>query len=435
MNTDMDNVDNEQNCGSDWPVRCGTGCNHDVRVAVLPCKEDVEAELLKMGASPAGIEIMAEKGVFRTVILRNVPIKAALIIKQEMLAKGGEAALPHSAIGLCADSCDILLMGTLRQYERVIHTLALQPFGLLGIAREIQCALASYDGRPESICIGGRTFLCGERTYIMGILNVTPDSFSDGGAYTTADSAFEHAMEMLEAGADIIDIGGESTKPGVDPLPLGEELERVLPIVKRLASQTDAVISIDTYKAEVAERCLDLGAHIINDVSALRGEGDMASVVSRYNAPVVLMHSKGRPTHMQADPTYECVVREVYSFLAERMEYACERGVSPCNIILDPGIGFGKTPQHNLELMRRLAEFKSLGRPILVGTSRKSTIGKVLHKPVSDRVWGTAATVATAIMSGADIVRVHDVREMAMVAQMTDAICRGWRGEEDGHES
>jgi len=431
----MDNVHNEQVCRSDSCKKQSKACRHDARVAVLTCKKDVESELLRMGVSRAGTDIMSSKGVFRTVVVRDVPIKAALIIKQEMLAKGGEAALPYSAAGLSVESCDLLLMGTLRQYERVLVNLRLQPFGLPAIARQIECALASYDGRPESICFGGRTFLCGERTYIMGILNVTPDSFSDGGEHDTADSAFRHAMEMLEAGADIIDIGGESTRPGADPLPVDEELQRVLPIVERLASQTDAVISIDTYKAEVAERCLDFGAHIINDVSALRGDGDMASVISRYNAPVVLMHSKGRPTHMQADPTYECVVGEVYGFLAERMAYACERGISPCNIILDPGIGFGKTPQHNLEIMRRLAEFKSLGRPILMGTSRKSTIGKVLQKPVQDRIWGTAATVAMAIAAGADIVRVHDVAEMAMVARMTDAIIRGWRGEEDGHGS
>jgi dihydropteroate synthase len=431
----MDNVHNEQVCRSDSCKKQSKACRHDARVAVLTCKKDVESELLRMGVSRAGTDIMSSKGVFRTVVVRDVPIKAALIIKQEMLAKGGEAALPYSAAGLSVESCDLLLMGTLRQYERVLVNLRLQPFGLPAIARQIECALANYDQCPESISFRGRTFLCGERTYIMGILNVTPDSFSDGGEHDTADSAFRHAMDMLEAGADIIDIGGESTRPGADPLPVDEELQRVLPIVERLASQTDAVISIDTYKAEVAERCLDFGAHIINDVSALRGDGDMASVISRYNAPVVLMHSKGRPTHMQADPTYECVVGEVYGFLAERMAYACERGISPCNIILDPGIGFGKTPQHNLEIMRRLAEFKSLGRPILRGTSRKSTIGKVLQKPVQDRIWGTAATVAMAIAAGADIVRVHDVAEMAMVARMTDAIIRGWRGEEDGHGS
>lgn len=431
----MDNVHNEQVCRSDSCKKQSKACRHDARVAVLTCKKDVESELLRMGVSRAGTDIMSSKGVFRTVVVRDVPIKAALIIKQEMLAKGGEAALPYSAAGLSMESCDLLLMGTLRQYERVLVNLRLQPFGLPAIARQIECALANYDQCPESISFRGRTFLCGERTYIMGILNVTPDSFSDGGEHDTADSAFRHAMDMLEAGADIIDIGGESTRPGADPLPVDEELQRVLPIVERLASQTDAVISIDTYKAEVAERCLDFGAHIINDVSALRGDGDMASVISRYNAPVVLMHSKGRPTHMQADPTYECVVGEVYGFLAERMAYACERGISPCNIILDPGIGFGKTPQHNLEIMRRLAEFKSLGRPILMGTSRKSTIGKVLQKPVQDRIWGTAATVAMAIAAGADIVRVHDVAEMAMVARMTDAIIRGWRGEEDGHGS
>jgi dihydropteroate synthase len=411
----------------------GDGGSVGARVVVLDSEDAVRAELGAMGVSRAGTDIMTPKDVFRAVRLYEVPLRAALMMKQEMLAKGGEAALPYAAAGLCGERCDVLLTGTIRQFGRLTETLRLQPFGLPGIAREIDAALAAFDGTPEPMCIGGRTFRFGERTYVMGILNVTPDSFSDGGQHLSVDDALRHAEAMLEAGADIIDIGGESTRPGAAPVSEEDECARVLPVVRLLASHSNAIISIDTYRASVARQCLDLGAHIINDITALRGDGDMASVASQYGAPVVLMHMLGSPTDMQVNPTYDEVVHEVCEFLRQRVAHACERGVSICNTIIDPGIGFGKTPQHNLEIMGRLRELKSLGRPILVGTSRKSTIGRVLGRPVQDRVWGTAATVALAIASGADIVRVHDVAEMAMVARMTDAVTRGWRGEEDGN--
>jgi len=403
------------------------------RVVTLDSEESVRAELRAMRVSRSGVDIMSPKGVFRAVRLHEVPLRAALVIKQEMLAKGGEAALPYAAAGLGEERCDMLLVGTLRQFSRLTETLKLQPFGLPAIAREIDATLAAFDGTPEPMCIGGRTFRFGERTYVMGILNVTPDSFSDGGHHLSCDDALRHAEAMMESGADIIDVGGESTRPGAAPVSEEEECARVLPVVRLLATRSNAVISIDTYRANVARKCLDLGAHTINDITALRGEGDMAAVASQYGAPVILMHMLGRPTDMQVNPTYDEVVHEVCEFLRRRLAYACERGVSVCNTIVDPGIGFGKTPQHNLEMMRRLRELKSLGRPILVGTSRKSTIGRVLGRPAHDRAWGTAATVALAIASGADIVRVHDVAEMAMVARMTDAITRGWRGEEDGN--
>ena len=411
----------------------GDGGSVGARVVVLDSEGSVRAELGAMGVSRAGIDIMTPKSVFRAVRLYEVPLRAALMMKQEMLAKGGEAALPYAAAGLGEERCDVLLAGTLRQFRRLTETLRRQPFGLPEIARDIDAALAAFDSAPEPMCIGGRTFRFGERTYVMGVLNVTPDSFSDGGQHLCCDDALRHAEAMLEAGVDIIDIGGESTRPGAAPVSEEEECARVLPVVRLLANHSSAIISIDTYKASVARRCLDFGAHIINDITALGGEGDMASVASQYGAPVVLMHMLGRPADMQANPTYEDVVHEVCEFLRQRVAYAREHGVSVCNTIVDPGIGFGKTPQHNLEIMRRLRELRSLGRPILAGTSRKSTIGRVLGRPAHGRAWGTAATVALAIASGADIVRVHDVAEMAEVARMTDAITRGWRGEEDGN--
>jgi len=258
----------------------------------------------------------------------------------------------------------------------------------------------------------------------MGILNVTPDSFSDGGLYASVESAVEHAERMVSEGADIIDVGGESTRPGAESVPAEDEIRRILPVIEKLTKITKIPISIDTYKSSVARRALEAGACIINDISALRGDPDMAYVAAEAGVSVALMHMKGTPKDMQVNPHYDDPINEITSFFRERIQAAVDAGISPDQIIIDPGIGFGKTAEHNLEIIRRLREFKSLGKPILIGTSRKSFIGKVLDLPVDDRLEGTAATVAVSICNGADIVRVHDVKEMLRVARMTDAIMR-----------
>lgn len=271
----------------------------------------------------------------------------------------------------------------------------------------------------------GYDFVFGQRTYIMGILNVTPDSFSDGGLYFDWEKAVAKAHEMVAAGADIIDIGGESTRPGADPLPLEEELRRVIPVVDRLVREVKVPLSVDTYKAEVARQALEHGATMINDISGLRADPDMARVVARFDCPVVVMHIKGTPKNMQDNPTYEDVIAEVKEYLRQGIELAVAAGLSREKVIVDPGIGFGKNLEHNLKILQCLEEFKTLGQPLLVGTSRKSFIGKILDLPVNERLWGTAATVALSIAKGADIVRVHDVREMKQVVKVTDAIVRG----------
>jgi dihydropteroate synthase len=270
----------------------------------------------------------------------------------------------------------------------------------------------------------------GERTLLMAVLNVTPDSFSDGGLYFDPEKAVAHAAQMLADGADILDIGGESTRPATfatqTPLPPDEELNRIRPVIEAIAKNfPDAPISVDTYKASVATGALQAGAVMINDISALRADAQMAGVAAQFGVPVCLMHLLGLPMAIPTEPNYTDVTREVKEHLRERAEFARAAGISEYNIILDPGIGFGKNVSQNLELLRRLRELTEIGCPLLVGTSRKSTIGKVLGGlAVGDRIEGTAATVAISIANGAAIVRVHDVKEMARVIRMSDAIVR-----------
>lgn len=277
---------------------------------------------------------------------------------------------------------------------------------------------------PGQTEIGNKKFLWGKRTYVMGVLNVTPDSFSGDGVGDNIDAAVEQAMRFRSEGADIIDIGGESTRPasiysGAGPISAAEEASRVIPVIEALSLRLDIPISIDTYKAEVAREALKAGAAMINDVWGFRADPEMATVAADAGAPVALMHNQKRPR-------YEDVVLDVISELDRMVEAAVAAGVNLKNIILDPGMGFGKTAEHNIEILRRLREVKALGLPILVGMSRKSTIGYVLGLPVEERMEGTAATVALSVAFGADIVRVHDVKEMARVAKMSDAVIRGW---------
>lgn len=272
--------------------------------------------------------------------------------------------------------------------------------------------------RKINIRCGNKDFSFGSRTYVMGILNVTPDSFSDGGEFVDVDSAIKHAEEMIKEGVDIIDIGGESTRPGAKEVGSEDELRRVLPVVERLAAKTDIPISVDTYKASVAEKVLEGGAHIINDVWGLQRDPDIASVVSRYGAPVIIMHNQ-KGTDYSRD-----IMESICDFFRVSIEAGLKAGIKKENIILDPGIGFGKTPEQNMVVMSRLGELNDLGYPILLGTSRKSMIGKILDLPPKERIEGTVATTVMGIMQGVDIVRVHDIKENLRAAKVADAIVR-----------
>ena len=275
-------------------------------------------------------------------------------------------------------------------------------------------------GLQHIIVSGGEPLLWGRRTYVMGILNATPDSFSGDGLGADTRKAVDLALRMESDGADILDVGAESTRPGSVPVSINEELKRLIPALEAISTRVQIPISVDTYKPEVARRALQAGATIINDQWGLQGDPAMAQVAADSGAPVVLMHN-------QRGSRYNDLISDIKASLSRSVSAALDAGVSGGKIVLDPGIGFGKTPEHNLEVLRRLQEIKALGFPLLVGASRKSTIGLVLGLPVDQRVEGTSATVSLSIREGADMVRVHDVQHMARVSRMTDAVVRGWR--------
>lgn len=263
-----------------------------------------------------------------------------------------------------------------------------------------------------------------DKTRIVAVLNITPDSFSDGGRFLDAETAIDQAMRMVEEGADILELGGESTRPGAAPVPVEEELRRIVPVLRDLRPKLSIPVSVDTYKPEVARIALEEGADIINDVYGVRGEGHLAAVVAEQRAGLVIMHMKGTPQDMQIEPRYDDVVGEVSDFLAERITFAERAGVHPQSIIVDPGLGFGKRSQDNLALLRHLGELHRLGKPIMIGPSRKSLVGDVLKLPVEERQHGTAACVAAAVLQGAAFVRVHEIRPCAQLVRMLDAIRR-----------
>jgi len=277
----------------------------------------------------------------------------------------------------------------------------------------------------SSLVIRDRTFEWGKRTYIMGVLNVTPDSFSDGGEFNHPSAALEQAQRLVAAGADVIDIGGQSTRPGAVEVTVAEELERVLSVVRLLRPVISIPISVDTTKAAVASAAIASGADIVNDISGGVFDSQMLSTVAKLGVPIVLMHMRGTPQTMQRLTDYEDLIGEIYQFLESRIHAAIASGIDPARIIIDPGIGFAKKYHQSIEILRRLTEFRSLGCPILIGASRKSFIGQILEQPdPKARVWGTAAACCGAIARGADIVRVHDVKEMYDVCRVADVLFR-----------
>lgn len=406
---------------------------HNARVLCLSSDEDIAREMRLVNPEEAGIRHMLPKARHYAVKLERVRRPVAHVLKEAFLSQGGDAVVSREMITARADHSDVILLGTCKQYMGASRNLREQGFGCDKLADEIEAAVkaaGSAPDRPEIDPVRDTRLkpmweAIGSRTVVMGIVNVTPDSFSDGGRYLDSGAAIAHALEMVEDGADILDVGGESTRPGAEPVQADDETKRVMPVIAELVKRTSVPISVDTTKSEVARAALDAGASIVNDISGASLDPQMPALIAERQCPAVLMHIQGTPRDMQRQPSYDDLMGEICAYLRSRIAALAEAGVDERLLILDPGIGFGKTVEHNLEILRRLRELKSIGRPILVGTSRKSTIGKVLGDlPADQRVEGTAATIAVAIANGADIVRVHDVREMARVARMTDAIVR-----------
>ena len=398
-----------------------------MRYLYLTSLSEAIEELKKVGVDPHGIKAMSPKMMNVNILVEGVECKTANIMKQEMLSIGGDAAVASGSVGCSIDKTDAIIIGTIKQIRRFTDKISSQPFGLSRIGSDIKKLFDNMSRDSFTLRTPKREISLGERTLIMGIINVTPDSFSDGGLFSTTSEAVEYGATMVEEGADILDVGGESSRPGSDPVPAEDELNRVVPVIRGLKKKVAVPVSIDTTKAVVARVAVESGAELINDISAMRFDEEMPKVAADCGTPVILMHMRGAPKDMQeGDLTYQSLRREIIEFLRNRIEKALVCGIDSENIIVDPGIGFGKTTEDNINILKYLREFKVLGRPILVGTSRKAFIGKITGEEVPGmRTSGTAATVAAAIMNGANIVRVHDVKIMKHVVKMADTIVRG----------
>ena len=384
------------------------------------------ADILKrMDVDPYGIEAMLPKMVNMNIHIQGLPCKVANIIKQEMLAIGGDAAVARGAVACSIEKTDLILIGTLKQIRRFIEKISFQPFGLKLLAESLDTLLDNLLAEHWTLKTSRRKMILGDRTRIMGILNVTPDSFSDGGRFDSPEKAVECGFQLVEDGADILDIGGESTRPGAEPVSLEEELRRTIPVIQGLSGKINIPISIDTTKAVIAREAVAAGAEIINDISAMRFDEPMPAVIASSGAAVVFMHMRGVPQTMQkGDLHYALLQGEMIDFFRERLNTALLAGILPEQVIIDPGIGFGKTRSDNLKLLKYLPEFNVVGRPILTGPSRKSFLGQEGRGGAVDRLEETAAAVTAAIMNGSQVVRVHDVKAMKRVVAVADAIVR-----------
>lgn len=381
------------------------------------------AVLDEIKVDACGIEAMLPKMGHLNIRIEGVSCRAANIIKQEMLAVGGDAAVARGTVACSIPATDVILMGTPKQLRKFAEKITRQPFGLALLAVSVARFLENINNQSLVLKTARRDIALGDRTLIMGIVNVTPDSFSDGGRYLATDQAIAHALRLVDEGADILDFGGESSRPGALPVSPEEELARLIPVMEAVAKRVDTPLSVDTTKAAVARAALDAGAEIVNDISSMRFDDKMPAVIAGKGAAVVLMHMRGTPRDMQAgDLNYASLWGEILRFLEKRIAAAQRDGIGERQIVVDPGLGFGKSAEDNLKIIRELRECRVLGVPVLVGPSRKAFIGRITGGTPAERTEGTAAAVTAAIMNGADIVRVHDVGIMKKVAAVADAV-------------
>jgi len=392
------------------------------RVLSLRNERGVKEELRKIGVSREGEKILSQKTHLYLIKLEGISSQAANLLKQEMLSVSGDAAIKREVVAFTTSRSDVLLIGTQAQYKRILPRLRWQPFNLPILSDKIEEALKNFKRENFILPFKGSSLDLTKKVAVMGILNLTPDSFYDGGKYTQEKEALRRVEEMISQGADIIDVGGESTRPGAKREEIEEEIRRVIPVIERIKALFQVPISVDTYKAGVAKKAIEAGADMVNDISGLRFDEKLPRVIAKYKVPLVVMHIKGTPRDMQDNPHYDSLMGEIISYLAQSIRIAEEAGVDKEKIILDPGIGFGKTTEHNLEIINRLSELRSLGRPILIGVSRKSFIGNVLNLPLKERLEGSLAAVSLAVSQGARIVRTHDVKETRRAVDLTQAI-------------
>ncbi|MDA3814695.1 MAG: dihydropteroate synthase [Candidatus Cloacimonetes bacterium] len=383
------------------------------RILTINSLHDAKRELEKINVSSQGVEVMSPKAIGLSIKLTEVKLGAANILKQEMLSLGGDAAVARGVVNGKLEISDLILLGNLDKIKKLVKKLNYQTiFGLPEINQDLLKFIDRLENPGSRVLNFNGSKLELNETKIIGILNVTPDSFSDGNQYFDTENAVKRALEMISEGSDIIDIGGESTRPGAMKVNAESELERVIPVIKKMRKQSDIPISIDTRKAEVAEKAVQAGASILNDISALQFDADMIKVLQKYpKVPLIMMHMQGTPETMQENPHYEDVIEEILNFFEERINFCEVNGVHKKRIIIDPGIGFGKRQKDNLIILKKIAEFKCLGAPITLGASRKSFIGNIYDSDAAERLAGSLASTALAFQNNIEMIRVHNVRE------------------------
>jgi len=393
-----------------------------IRVLQISGKKELSGIFAALKVDPYGIRIMSAKGEIFLLQLNNLSLIAANILKQEILSCGGDLALPKEVLTGKIKKTTGVLIGNLAQFNRLKEKLSWQEFGLNQLAKDIFQTLNNYRRSNFKLILKNAKLDLSQGPGIMGIINLTPDSFSsDGCAGKNIDAIADYALSLVKDGADIIDLGGESSRPGAKPVSLKEELARTIPVIKKISKIIKIPISIDTYKPETARQALDNGVSIVNDISGLRNP-EMIKVCARYKAGVIIMHMRGTPRSMQKTPRYYSVMAEIIAYLNNAMQNALDAGITKDKIIIDPGIGFGKTLEHNLEILRNLKELKVLGVPILTGPSRKGFIGEILKVEPAQRLAGTIAACVLSAANGANIVRVHDVKFTAQALKLSAAI-------------
>ena len=397
---------------------------YKIRQIFIDNREEAYSEFKKIGSTAEGAKIMSEKFINLAIRADGVQNKAVNILKQEMLARNGDVAVSKNALYSSAEKSDVIIFGSEKSIRNLVDKIKLQPFGLKAMSLELDGFLSNLQKNKSKniLKIAEKDFDLENETVIMGILNTTPDSFFDGGIYSKLKDACDRVDKIVNEGAHIIDVGGMSTRPGSKFISINEELERTIPLISYIKKNHDILISIDTFRSEVVASALKEGADIINDISSLMLDERMKKVVAQSGASLVLMHMKGTPESMQDNPVYGDVIGEIYDFFITRTNIAISAGVKQENIIIDPGLGFGKTPEHNFKIIKKLSDFKSLGYPVLAGASRKSFTGLLLKLSPEDRLEGSLAAAVLCVLNGANILRVHDVKETIRAVSIVKAV-------------